>query len=749
MRINRILAVLICIIISGLVLYLHDTSYSLERSYIDEQCLQKVEATNELATAKLQARLEDSVSVIQAAVNQIPCSNGKIDNVKDSLTKLDELLVGYGFSQVALSNTNGEAVLSDNSKFSIKENLEFEKTLTGNVAISYHGFNETYSQATVVFTVPIVKENVVSGILYASWNADQLEEILSTSDYRGREEVALLDRHSIILYALSDSEITGSNLLNQLGEKNELYGECEQIIKQGRYFTASVKNSEAQNLIISYMGIRKLSDWGIVTIVNKEDIIEILSLQTQILSRRIIIGVICTFIIMLAVLLIYQGNKRYRLEMLAYMDHVTKSYNFKGFMKRSNDLFENNPISKFAILEVTLEKLDYYEEMFGNEAVNQVLRYMSSKIQTNIHTEEAFCRYNTTNFLIMMKYENIEELESRIEYLLEKINNDEGAVGNEKFELNSRAGVCCFEDKLINIDKLIYQVTLALEEAMKSRMCPYYFYKDSMEELKSESRELEEDMMEALKAGEFTVFLQPIFSLEDGRQTGAEALVRWRHPEKGILYPGKFLYLFERNGAMPELDLFIFEELCRYLKVWIRKGIKPLPLSFNVSIYSLYNGEFIDKIASIAESYGVPENLICLEIEEKAIMNNIELVKDVLARMQEKGFLIAMDDFGVGSMSMNTLYEAHIDILKIDRRFLIDSEKTDRGKSIINSIVDISKRLKIKVAAIGVDNKLQARMLREFGCDMIQGFVFSEPLPEREYEEYAYGSQAGENKVAV
>ena len=249
---------------------------------------------------------------------------------------------------------------------------------------------------------------------------------------------------------------------------------------------------------------------------------------------------------------------------------------------------------------------------------------MASKIQANIHSEEAYCRSNTTNFLIMVKYENQEELVSRIEYLLEKIDNDENDIGNDKFELSSKAGICCFEDKHVDIDKLIYQVTLALEEAMKSQSCSYYFYKDSIEEQKSESKELEEDMMEALRSGEFTVFLQPIFSLEDGKQTGAEALVRWRHPEKGLLYPGKFLYLFERNGAIPELDLFIFEELCRFLRIWIRKGIKPLPLAFNVSIYSLYNGEFIDKIASIAKNYGVPENLICLEIEEKAIMNNIE-----------------------------------------------------------------------------------------------------------------------------
>ena len=258
-----------------------------------------------------------------------------------------------------------------------------------------------------------------------------------------------------------------------------------------------------------------------------------------------------------------------------------------------------------------------------------------------------------------------------------------------------------------------------------------------------------QEMEQALEDKKIVMYLQPMVDLHIYQIYSAEALVRWMHPVKGLLYPGRFISLFEKNGFIVELDMYILEELCRRLKIWIRKGIKPMPLSFNVSMHNLFNGEFVGKVMEIVNKYGIPANLIMLEVSEEAIAGNLELTQEIIDELKSEGFLISMDDFGKSSTSMNTLYQLHVDEVKMDRKFLLEMEKNERGQSILNSIVDTSKRFDINIVAEGVDNKAQAQLLRELGCDMMQGFVFSEPLPEREYEEYAYGARAAENKISI
>ena len=221
------------------------------------------------------------------------------------------------------------------------------------------------------------------------------------------------------------------------------------------------------------------------------------------------------------------------------------------------------------------------------------------------------------------------------------------------------------------------------------------------------------------------------------------------HPEKGLLYPGRFIPLFERNGFIAELDMYILENICSRLANWIHKGIQPLPISFNVSMHNLYRETFVDQAFEIIERYGVPARLITFEVGERGVVENIKLMQETLDRLKERGFRISMDDFGQGTVSLNTLYQVPVDELKIERRFLLETAENSRGQSIINSIIDTSKRLGIHVVAEGVDSKSQAILLRDLGCDMMQGFVFSEPLPEQEYDDYAYGPMSAENYISL
>jgi len=235
-----------------------------------------------------------------------------------------------------------------------------------------------------------------------------------------------------------------------------------------------------------------------------------------------------------------------------------------------------------------------------------------------------------------------------------------------------------------------------------------------METSKTESKEFEEHMYIALEEKEFLVYLQPKFSLKTGKQKGAEALVRWMHPEKGLLYPGRFISLFEKNGFIVELDMYILENLCNRLRKWIRKGIKPMPLSINISMHNLYNEDFVRRVKEIVHRHGIPANLIMLEFSEESIAGNLELTQEIMESLRTEGFLISMDDFGKSATSMNTLYQTGVDEIKIDRKFLLENGKTERGQSIINTVMETSKKLGINVVGEGVNDKSQAQLLKNW-----------------------------------
>lgn len=744
-----IVSVVIWSLMCGLIAFSLQEGERLKTRLLNEQAVSRLEHANVLATDRLQTQLEDSTAAMKAAVALLEETEPEELFSLETLTTLHALLDGYGFANVALCDTQGNAFDGNGGSVQIAEDTYYVRALLGDTTISYQRFMEGESR-TVVFHMPVTgADGTVCGVLCTAWKTGKIDSLLSTTEFRGREDVLVINQNAATVLSLSGA-FTEVSVLSLWGEKDDAYLNMEQVIKQGRTKTELVTDENGTQTYLSYKGIRKMNDWGVATVIAKSELDPLLT-ESYGSSAEIVpaaIAFACSVVLLFC--LLFQAKIRYRLERMANIDHITKSYNFKGFASRMNRAFVKDASAKYAFLEVTLDKMDYFVETFGNEETNKTLAYMAGVIGKFIHADEAYCRYNTLNFILLLKYQSEEELKERILYLKEQIASkaDTSRV-NDKFAYHLIVGVYCIEQKDSSVDEMIRCANTAMLAAQTNHMAPFEFYKSTMENSKTESKELEEHMYDALVEKEFVVYLQPKFSLKTGKQVGAEALVRWMHPVKGLLYPGRFISLFEKNGFIVELDMYILEELCRRLRVWIRKGIKPMPLSFNVSMHNLFNGEFVGKVVDMIHKYGIPANLIMLEISEEAIAGNLELTQEIIDELKEEGFLVSMDDFGKSATSMNTLYQLHVDEVKVDRKFLLEMEKNERGQSILNSIVDTSKRFDISIVAEGVDNKAQAQLLRELGCDMMQGFVFSEPLPEREYEEYAYGARASENRISI
>lgn len=236
---------------------------------------------------------------------------------------------------------------------------------------------------------------------------------------------------------------------------------------------------------------------------------------------------------------------------------------------------------------------------------------------------------------------------------------------------------------------------------------------------------IEEDMNSALKNGEFLMFLQPKVSISTGRIIGAEALTRWRHHARGLISPGDFIPVFEKNGFILKLDRFIWESAARQIRSRIDAGIPPVPISVNVSRAYLKGKDTVKELYDLVKKYDIPIGLLQIEITESAESADVERSVELF---KESGFTMLMDDFGSGYSSLNMLQKTKFDVLKIDRYFLNEFMVSERGRKILGHTISMSKDIGLDIIAEGVETKVQADFLSECGCDAAQGFLYSRPI---------------------
>lgn len=248
-------------------------------------------------------------------------------------------------------------------------------------------------------------------------------------------------------------------------------------------------------------------------------------------------------------------------------------------------------------------------------------------------------------------------------------------------------------------------------------------------------RKVEDDMERALAAREFKVYLQPKISAAEEELAGAEALVRWIHPKEGFIPPNKFIPIFEKNGFILKLDDYMLEEVARQQSEWISQGRKIVPISVNVSRAHFTREDLAEHICEIVDKYKVPHEVIELELTESAFFDDKKVLLNTVKKLRDSGFPVSMDDFGAGYSSLNSLKELTIDVLKIDADFFRNVEEVERGMLIVSEVIDLAKKLDMKIVAEGIESRDQVDFLVQQECDLIQGYFFAKPMPVEEFVE--------------
>jgi len=411
-------------------------------------------------------------------------------------------------------------------------------------------------------------------------------------------------------------------------------------------------------------------------------------------------------------------------------DRLTGVYTRSTFLELAQQLIESSPGKQFDIVLSDFVGFKYFNQRFGTEAGDLLLKKTGEMICTM--APKVICgRYSGDRFVTI-----VDRLpEQGIGYL------DHFQLPGEAKEILPvssivvKFGVCHVTDT-DPVNVCCDRAVLAVESVKHRYGRNVAVYDDSVGAAALNEFLIEENMEEALASGQFEVYYQPKFSVEDRTVCGAEALVRWKHPVMGFMNPGIFIPLFEKNGFITELDIYVWDRVCRDISGWRGEGRKPVPVSVNVSRRDFDRPELPEVILQIVNSYQVEPAQFHIEVTESSYSDDPERIAESLGRLSAAGFPVELDDFGTGYTSLSCLNDLPVDIIKIDKSLLKKDTGAGGRKSILALAVGIAKMLRIRTVQEGVETEEEFEKVRSLGCDFVQGFYFEKPVPRAGFEKY-------------
>ena len=384
---------------------------------------------------------------------------------------------------------------------------------------------------------------------------------------------------------------------------------------------------------------------------------------------------------------------------------------------------------EYAIVFFDILRFKAINDMFGITEGDRLLIYIADYISSVSDCESVASRIGSDRFAVFLRKSG-DELESFVHSYLDAIADYELAS-----EIVSNVGVYVIDDEQLSVDAMLDRAILAQSSVKGSYANKYSYYNEALRNAMISEQEITGMMTTALAEEQFVVYFQPQYNHSNGKLVGAEALVRWCHPERGMIMPNTFIPIFEKNGFISKLDLFVFEQVCIFQKKCVDDGVAVVPISVNLTRYDLFQYGFIDQLENIRSKYGVESSLIRIEITETAIVGSNQHAADIIEKLHNYGYVVEMDDFGSGYSSLNVLKDIKMDILKLDMRFLDQEETNSRGGVVLSTIIRMARWLNLPVIAEGVERLHQADYLRSIGCYYMQGYLYSKPVPQDEYEE--------------
>jgi len=430
------------------------------------------------------------------------------------------------------------------------------------------------------------------------------------------------------------------------------------------------------------------------------------------------------------------------LDHLVHHDALTQLPNRRLFNARLEHTIQQayrDPERHFSLLFIDLDDFKVVNDSLGHDAGDQLLIEFARRLSASVRAEDTVARMGGDEFMVLLEGAGtFNEISTVITKLLDAAHASFHLGGQEVF-VSASIGVSIFPLDAEDGATLVRNADVAMYRAKDKGKSRFEFYEASMSEQAMERLSLANDMRRALDGGQFYLVYQPKARATDGVIVGFEALLRWRHPQRGAVSAEQFIRIAEETGLIIPIGMWVLAEAARRMADWRARGLRDVSMAINLSAQEIAHPRILERVQQALESSGLPAEMVEIELTESALIGDPRRIVPLLRQLRELGIRIAIDDFGTGYSSLNYLRQFRVDVLKIDRSFIMELEHSTRARIIPQAVVALGQALRLSTIAEGVENETQAQILREMGCDQLQGYGIGRPLARQETEELLRG----------
>ncbi|MFP4021539.1 MAG: EAL domain-containing protein [Halanaerobium sp.] len=763
---NKILALILTIIViftlTIIIAITNSFNWILE-DIIFENEINNVAQKSELTANWFEEKKSDLEIYANTQVVQHGSWRAKLDYLQTELQKRDN---NYFFFFIA--DQKGDYSTTEISDAgNIKDRKYFEQVLKGETVISNPIISKSTGAPIIVIASPIAGDNL--SLLGATMEIKKLSNYINryTNNQEGIYSFLINDQGNIVAHP----EMSNTN--------SHLFYNYSSFFNYEYSFIDNIKNQNQGNLTFSenekekhafYQSIPGTNGWKIVSVLPQS------YLQQSIDQVNNIIVIISIITILIAVILSFflsnniakpiiqlkntfqkgaSGNLNIRSEIdsndeigeaaasfnqmmevikdLSYNDSLTGLPNINYFKKELQNYLDSEESKKFYLCAVGIDDFKSINDSFGHDIGDQILQKLANRLTNQIKENQLISRVGDEFYFYLEKseVETKKTLQNKLNKVLNNINSNY-FINENLIHLKSSMGVSIYPDDSKKVNRLLKNASLAMHAVKKNSSDKMAFYSLNIDRSVSEKKKLENQLAAALKNEEFILHYQSFNNGQNEKIVGFEALIRWQHPKKGLISPGFFIPLAEENGFIKDIGAWVLEKSCREIKELNDQFGSDYYLSVNVSPEQFIAQDFINTVKKALQKSGLKAQNLELEITERTTVENIDYTIELLEQLNQLGIRTSIDDFGTGYSSLNYIKKFAINTLKIDKSFVDDFLQNINNRAIVNTIITLAHNLNLKVVAEGVETKEQAEQLKNFGCDIIQGYYYSHPVPLQE-----------------
>lgn len=582
-------------------------------------------------------------------------------------------------------------------------------------------------------------EGEKAGTLWIGDDEEELHDIFVTNTLQKENRASYIINNQGYILLSSDGEARNLNLAVLLGNDEDTQQEIIKMrdrIAEGKNGVFHFSMPNHKRYYLSY-AVTQIDEWVAVSIFPAN----LFTGFSDIYVKKMLGSSGASFLIFGGVFFLlfknYSDSSK-KIKHIAFHDEITEGINRNGFQMRYQELCRQRKADQYTLVLMDCMDFKMINDSLGALNGDRMLKYFYTVITSFLKPElgEFAARTEMDHYFICMKEKDKEIIGRRLNRIVDEINSfRESEI--PVFSISFWLGACAIEDNDTDLTILQDQVTAVIKDQDRQEVGNLFFYNSTLAEKIQNQREMERHFEDSLLNGDFHVYFQPKIDIQKRKIVGAEALVRWIMPGRGIVSPADFIPLLESNGKIRILDRYVFDYTCSWLARRKQAGQRIFPISVNLSRSHFVNENFLADFVRLADKYQIDRSLLEFEVTESIFLNGSQIrkVKEGIQMIHRYGFRCSLDDFGFGYSSLTLLKEFEIDVLKLDRSFFLDLEDK-KARDVLTCIVEMADRLNIHIVAEGIESEYQIAYLKTINCNTVQGFYFSRPLPAPDFDRW-------------